>query len=113
MGRLLSDYSFGSISNGYISTLLAGVFGVLTVLVSGLLISKVMFRKPDKINKENKPNEKYGNLNFSYFHIHANQRKLNYGFFLNLAARLAINVATAPAATPPSMLTTANPNEQD
>jgi ABC-type sulfate transport system permease component len=51
---LLSDYSFGSISNGYISTLLAGIFGVTTVLVSSLLISKVMFRKPDKIHKENK-----------------------------------------------------------
>ena len=50
---LLSDYSFGSISNGYISTLLAGIFGVLTVLVFSLLISKVMFRKSDKINKEN------------------------------------------------------------
>ena len=51
-GGLLSDYSFGSISNGYISTLLAGVFGVVTILVSSLLISKVMFKKPDKINKE-------------------------------------------------------------
>jgi len=50
---LFSDYSFGSISNGYISTLLAGIFGVLTVLVSSLVISKIMFRKPDKINKEN------------------------------------------------------------
>ena len=34
-------------------------------------------------------------------------------YFLNFAARLAINVAIAPAATPPSMLTTAKPNEQD
>jgi hypothetical protein len=45
---LLSDYSFGSISNGYISTLLAGIFGVVTILVSSLLISKVLFRKPEK-----------------------------------------------------------------
>lgn len=33
--------------------------------------------------------------------------------FLNLATRLAINVATAPAATPLSMLTTAKPSEHD
>jgi ABC-type sulfate transport system permease component len=45
---LISDYSFSSISNSYVSTLLAGIFGVLTVLAAGLLISKVMFRKPGK-----------------------------------------------------------------
>ncbi len=45
---LLSDYSFSSISNSYVSTLFAGIFGVLTVLLMGLLISKVMFRKPVK-----------------------------------------------------------------
>jgi ABC-type sulfate transport system permease component len=49
---LLSGYSFGSISNGYVSTLLAGIFGVVIVLVSSLLISKVMFRKPDKTSKD-------------------------------------------------------------
>jgi hypothetical protein len=36
-----------------------------------------------------------------------------YARFLNFAARLAISVAIAPAATPPSMLTTAKPNEHD
>lgn len=45
---LLSDYSFSSISNSYVSTLFAGIFGVLTVLLMGLLISEVMFRKPVK-----------------------------------------------------------------
>jgi ABC-type sulfate transport system permease component len=45
---LLSDYSFSSISNSYLSTLFAGIFGVLTVLLMGLLIGKVMFRKTGK-----------------------------------------------------------------
>lgn len=45
---LLSDYSFSSISDSYVSTLFAGIFGVLTVLLMGLLISKVMFRKTVK-----------------------------------------------------------------
>jgi ABC-type sulfate transport system permease component len=48
---LISDYSFNSISNSYVSTLLAGIFGVLTVLAAGLLISKVMFRKPSKLKQ--------------------------------------------------------------
>ena len=53
----------------------------------------------------------------------ANKKKLKLQFnrlgfaepywLLNLAARLAINVATAPAATPESMLTTAKPREHD
>jgi hypothetical protein len=40
--------------------------------------------------------------------------KNNQGYLsLNFAARLAINVAAAPAATPASMLTTDKPNEHD
>jgi ABC-type sulfate transport system permease component len=45
---LLPDYSFSSISNSYVSTLFAGIFGVITVLLTGLIISKVMFRKTGK-----------------------------------------------------------------
>jgi ABC-type sulfate transport system permease component len=47
---LLPDYSFSSISNSYASTLFAGIFGVITVLLTGLIISKVMFRKTGKKN---------------------------------------------------------------
>ncbi len=39
---IMADYSFFSIGNQYISTLLAGIFGVVAVLVAGLVISKVM-----------------------------------------------------------------------
>ena len=36
-----------------------------------------------------------------------------YESFLNMAMRFAINAAIAPAATPPSILTTAKPSEHD
>jgi ABC-type sulfate transport system permease component len=49
---LLSDYSFSSISDSYVSTLFAGIFGVLMVLLMGLLISRVVFRKPGKKAKD-------------------------------------------------------------
>jgi cobalt/nickel transport protein len=39
---IMADYSFFSIGNQYISTLLSGIFGVVVVLVGGLVISKVM-----------------------------------------------------------------------
>jgi uncharacterized membrane protein YciS (DUF1049 family) len=39
---IMADYSFFSIGNQYISSLLAGIFGVVAVLVAGLVLSKVM-----------------------------------------------------------------------
>ena len=39
---IMADYSFFSIGNQYVSTLLAGIFGVMTVLVAGLVFSEVM-----------------------------------------------------------------------
>jgi ABC-type sulfate transport system permease component len=39
---IMADYSFFSIGNQYISTLLAGIFGVVIVLVAGLVLSKIM-----------------------------------------------------------------------
>jgi ABC-type sulfate transport system permease component len=39
---IMADYSFFSIGNQYVSTLIAGIFGVLAVLVAGLVLSKVM-----------------------------------------------------------------------
>ncbi len=42
---LIADYSFPLISNQYISTLVAGVFGVTMVLLSGIVIGKVIKRK--------------------------------------------------------------------
>ncbi len=39
---IMADYSFFSIGNQYLSTLLAGIFGVVAVLVASLVLSKVM-----------------------------------------------------------------------
>lgn len=39
---IMADYSFFSIGNHYVSTLLASIFGVIAVLVAGLVLSKVM-----------------------------------------------------------------------
>jgi hypothetical protein len=39
---IMADYSFFSIGNQYASTLIAGIFGVLAVLVAGLVLSKVI-----------------------------------------------------------------------
>ena len=49
---IMADYSFFSIGNQYISTLLAGIFGVVAVLVAGLVLSKVMTSN-DKSAKNN------------------------------------------------------------
>jgi hypothetical protein len=49
---IMGDYSFFSISNQYISTLLAGIFGVVAVLVAGLVLCKVMTSN-DKSAKNN------------------------------------------------------------
>ena len=39
---IMADYSFFSIGNQYLSTLLAGILGVVAVLVASLVLSKVM-----------------------------------------------------------------------
>ncbi len=49
---LMADYSFFSIGNQYVSTLLAGIFGVLAILVAGLVISKVMNANENKKAKK-------------------------------------------------------------
>ena len=51
---LIAGYSFPSIINQYVSTLVAGIFGVTMVLVLGLLIGKVMTHKTQV--KENQSN---------------------------------------------------------
>ena len=49
---LMPDYSFALVENSYVSTLLAGIFGTLMVLLTTLLLGKVMVPKSGKI-KEN------------------------------------------------------------
>jgi cobalt/nickel transport protein len=39
---VLPDYSVAVLGNGYISTLIAGVFGIMVVLIASLLLGKVM-----------------------------------------------------------------------
>lgn len=45
---LFSDYSLPAIGNQYISTLVAGVIGVILVLSAGLVLGKVMASKSKK-----------------------------------------------------------------
>jgi hypothetical protein len=42
---IMADYSIFSIENQYVSTLVAGIFGVIVVLVTGLLVSKALAPK--------------------------------------------------------------------
>ena len=42
---LMSDYAIAAIADPYVSTLLAGIFGTLMVLLAGLLLGKVMTPK--------------------------------------------------------------------
>jgi hypothetical protein len=49
---IMADYSFFSIGNQYVSTMIAGIFGVVAVLVAGLVLSKVMTSN-DKSAKNN------------------------------------------------------------
>jgi cobalt/nickel transport protein len=49
---LMPDYSVAALGNSYVSTLLAGIFGTLMVLLTTLLLGKVMVPKNGKI-KEN------------------------------------------------------------
>jgi ABC-type sulfate transport system permease component len=45
---ILPDYSVSGVGNGYLSTLIAGVIGVLLVLLVGLFLSRGL--KPKTIN---------------------------------------------------------------
>ncbi len=46
---LMGDYSVSLIGNSYASTLLAGVVGIIIVLVAGLVVGKVIMPKKQKI----------------------------------------------------------------
>jgi len=48
---IMADYSFFSIGNQYFSTILAGIFGVVAVLVAGLVLSKVMTSNDKRAKK--------------------------------------------------------------
>ncbi len=39
---IMADYSIFSIENQYVSTMVAGIFGVVAVLITGLLVSKTL-----------------------------------------------------------------------
>ncbi len=41
----LPDYSLPAIGNSYVSTLVAGIFGVTMVLLAGLVLSKTMHQE--------------------------------------------------------------------
>ncbi len=45
---IMSDYAIAAIGNPYVSTLLAGVFGILMVLLAGFLLGKAMAPKKPK-----------------------------------------------------------------
>jgi ABC-type sulfate transport system permease component len=42
---LMADYSIGAVGNSYVSTVLAGVFGVFVVLLVALLLGKALAPK--------------------------------------------------------------------
>ena len=42
---LMPDYAVAFLENSYVSTLLAGIFGIILVLAATLLLGKVMFSK--------------------------------------------------------------------
>ena len=46
---LMPDYSVVALGNSYVSTLVAGIFGTLMVLLTTLLLGKVMVPKNGKI----------------------------------------------------------------
>lgn len=45
---LMTDYSFSLIGNSYVSSLLAGIFGAVIVLLATLLLGKIMASKSSK-----------------------------------------------------------------
>jgi cobalt/nickel transport protein len=46
---IMSDYAIAAIQNQYVSTLLAGVFGTLMVLLVGFLLGKTIAPKNPKV----------------------------------------------------------------
>jgi len=46
---IMSDYAIAAIGNPYVSTLLAGVFGTLMVLLAGFLLGKAMAPKKPQV----------------------------------------------------------------
>ncbi len=48
---LMPDYTVAVLGNGYASTLVAGVFGVIVVLAATLVLGKVMFSKSAKVQE--------------------------------------------------------------
>jgi ABC-type sulfate transport system permease component len=48
---IMSDYAIAAIGNPYVSTLLAGVFGTLMVLLAGFLLGKAMAPKKPMVPK--------------------------------------------------------------
>lgn len=48
---LMPDYTVAALGNGYVSSLLAAVFGIAVVLAATLLVGKVMFPKNAKPQK--------------------------------------------------------------
>jgi cobalt/nickel transport protein len=46
---VMSDYAIAAIGNPYVSTLLAGVFGTLMVLLAGFLLGKAIAPKNPKV----------------------------------------------------------------
>jgi hypothetical protein len=46
---IMSDYAIAAIGNPYVSTLLAGVFGTLMVLIAGFLLGKAITPKNPKV----------------------------------------------------------------
>ena len=47
---LMPDYSVALVGNSYVSTLLAGIFGVCVVMVASLLLGKVISKNQIKRN---------------------------------------------------------------
>jgi hypothetical protein len=45
---LMSDYTIAAIGNPYVSTLLAGIFGTIMVLLAGFLLGKALTPKNNK-----------------------------------------------------------------
>jgi cobalt/nickel transport system permease protein len=49
---IIPDYSVSGVGNSYLSTLVAGIIGVVLVLVVGLLITKGLKPKTEKTNSK-------------------------------------------------------------
>jgi hypothetical protein len=49
---VMSDYAIAAIGNPYVSTLLAGVFGTLMVLIAGFVLGKAIAPKNNKVPEQ-------------------------------------------------------------